>query len=66
MFLVTGGSDGSFLDSTEVYDPSVGSWVLTGAKLPTPMGDLRAVNIDERILIFGINFLFRKKIITGY
>ena len=42
-----------FLDSTEVYDPSVGSWVTTGAKLPRPMIDMRAVNIEDRVLIFG-------------
>ena len=51
VFLVTGGY---FLDSTELYDPSVGSWVVAGAKLPTPMSSLRAINIDDRILIFGI------------
>ena len=51
---MTGGDDGYFLDSTEVYDPSVGSWNTTGAKLPRAMSDLRAINIDERVLIFGI------------
>ena len=50
---MTGGNDGYFLDSTEVYDPSVGSWVTTGAKLPRPMADLRATNIDDKVLIFG-------------
>ena len=50
----TGGAyDGYHLDSTELYDPSVGSWVTTGAKLPTPMSDLRAINIDDQVLIFG-------------
>ena len=50
---MTGGDDGYFLDSTEVYDPSVGSWMMTRAKLPAPMQGLRATNIDGRILLFG-------------
>ena len=55
MFLVTGGKGGSgFLDSTELYDPSVGSWVVAGAKLPRPMSNVKAINIDDRVLIFGI------------
>ena len=54
MFLVTGGKGGSgSLDSTEVYDPSVGSWVVTEAKLPKPRNGLKALNIDDRVLIFG-------------
>ena len=53
VFLVTGGSDGSdFLDSTEVYDPSVGSWT-AGARLPRGMWGLRAAYIAEQVLIFG-------------
>ena len=65
MLLVTGGYGSryldyniitSLLDSTEVYDPSVGSWVMAGAKLPGPMSDLRAVNIDDRVLIFGRSY----------
>ena len=54
MFLVTGGYSGHLLDSTEVYDPSVGGWFTTEAKLPKPMSDFRAINIDDRVLIFGI------------
>ena len=63
MFLVTGGYSGRghLLDSAEVYDPSVGTWVVNGAKLPTPMSDLRAINIDDRVLIFG-RFLTHKLI----
>ena len=56
MFLVTGGDDGSMsitTDTTETFDPLVGSWVASGAKLPRPMLGLRAVNIDDRLLIFG-------------
>ena len=66
VFLVTGGfvENGDFLDSTEVYDPSVGTWVEAGAKLPRPMYGLRATNIDDRVLIFGIFFLlYRTKTI---
>ena len=60
---MTGGYDGYYLDSTERYDPSIGSWVKAGAKLPRPMSDLRAVNIDDRVLIFG-NFLKMKNSYT--
>ena len=53
VFLVTGGWNGTHsLDSTEVYDPRVGSWV-TGAKLLRPMYGFRATNIDGRVLFFG-------------
>ena len=58
VLLVTGGLglDGSqSLDSTEVYNPSVGGWAITGAKLPIPMFGLKAINIDDRVLIFGID-----------
>ena len=57
MYLVTGGYGQSFtfLDSTELYDPSLGSWTVAGARLPSPSVGLRAVNIDERILVFGKN-----------
>ena len=45
------------LDSTEIFDPLLGSWAVSGksgAKLPRPMGGLVAEVIDDRILIFGI------------
>ena len=60
MFLVSGGygAGGSYLDSTEIYDPEVGSW-RAGAALPSKRVDLRAVNIDGRVLFFGINILSR-------
>ena len=54
---MTGGYNSGFLDSTELYDPSVGSWVVAGAKLPRPMSDMRAINIDDRVLIFGSSIL---------
>ena len=62
MFLVTGGDDGSMsitTDTTETFDPLVGSWVASGAKLPRPMLGLRAVNIDDRLLIFGNDKIYK-------
>ena len=55
MFLVTGGwSDTSKrIDSTETYDPLLGSWAASGAKLPRTISMLRAANINDRVLIFG-------------
>ena len=57
VFLVAGGYAGGgnagYLDSTELYDPSVGSWVVAAAKLPTPMRAFNGVNIDNRVLFFG-------------
>ena len=55
VFFVTGGYGDGFvlLDSTELYDPSVGSWVKASGTLPRPMCGLRATKIDGRILIFG-------------
>jgi len=40
-------------DSIETFDPKVGSWAFSRAKLPSPLFALRAVNIDGRVLIFG-------------
>ena len=60
--MVTGGTtrdyDGIDIDTTEVYDSNLGSWVISGAKLPRPMSRLRATNIDGRVLIFGNFILF--------
>ena len=55
MFLVTGGKDGSNsnVDTTETFNPMVGRWAASGAKLPRPIDGLRAVNINDRVLIFG-------------
>ena len=56
MFLVTGGCGSNEMwnyDTTETFDPSVGSWVLTEAKLPRPVYEPRAANINGRVLIFG-------------
>ena len=53
VLIVFGGWDGAeILDSTEFYDPSIGSWS-TGAKLPQPMSGLKATNIKARVLLFG-------------
>ena len=46
------GPNDAYQDSTELYDPSVGSWAMSGARLPAPM-ETKAVNIDGRVLIFG-------------
>ena len=58
MFLVTGGCGSNEMwnyDTTETFDPSVGSWVLTEAKLPQPVYEPRAATINGRVLIFGID-----------
>ena len=55
MFLVSGGwsiSGSGFTDSTEIFDPDVGSWRF-GTALPSPMWDLKAASIENRILFFG-------------
>ena len=57
VLLVTGGLDGSYLDTTELFDPSVGSWI-SGARLPRPMSNLRAAYIADQVLIFGEGYLF--------
>ena len=57
MYLVTGGHyDTSLLDSTEIYDPELEGWK-AGAALSGPKKNLRAANIDNRVLIFGNNIL---------
>ena len=54
VLLVIGGLYSYFLDSTEVFNPTVGSWAMAGAKLPRPMCCSSAININDRVLIFGI------------
>ena len=52
--MVTGGFNGATsLDSTETYDREIGSWAISGAKLPQHMDGLKAANINGRVLIFG-------------
>ena len=55
MFLVTGGLDEGayYLDSTETFDPLLGSWTASGAKLPRPMERIKAETINDSILLFG-------------
>ena len=52
---MTGGHDWghNYFDSTEVYNPSVGSWTVKKARLPRRMVELRATNIGDKVLIFG-------------
>ena len=57
MFLVSGGYGGSLVDLTEIFDPEVGNW-RAGARLPSGRYTPVAVNIDGRVLIFGINILW--------
>ena len=59
MYLVSGGAGNGQLDSTEIFDPSFGSWT-AGAPLPSPRIGARAVNIDERVLIFGEDIFWKK------
>ena len=56
--MVTGGYGSDNLDTTETLDTGASSWVTSGSKLPRPMQGLRAVNIDDRVLIFGNYTLF--------
>ena len=42
------------LDSVEYLHPEDGSWQTAAATLPTTAYRLRATNIDDRILIFGV------------
>ena len=60
MFLVTGGYFGGYLDSTEIFDPNLGSWS-AGATLPSP-DSLRATNLDNRVLLFGIHLFIYKNL----
>ena len=41
-------------DSTETYDHISGRWVMTRAKLPIALTGLRAINIYNSVLIFGM------------
>ena len=57
ILLVSGGYDGSSLDSTELFDTNLGGWI-TGAALPNPNDGLRAATIDNRVFLFGIDILY--------
>ena len=47
------GIDYQPLASTEVYYPSAGEWREVPAALPRPMGGVRVVTINNRVLLFG-------------
>ena len=51
-FLVTGGYNNGYLSSTELLVETDSAWVLAG-NLPTSREGLRAVNIDQKILVTG-------------
>ena len=51
-FLVTGGYNNGYLSSTELLVKTDSAWVMAG-HLPTPRDGLRAVNIDQKILVTG-------------
>ena len=56
MLLVTGGWGSGYeaLTSTEVYRPSAGEWrEVPGGALPGPMGHVRVVTLNNRVLLFG-------------
>ena len=54
ILLVIGGYGiDDVLNSTEIYDPDLGSWRVGAALLPSPMADLIATSIDNRVLVFG-------------
>ena len=59
MFLVAGGygPDMNRPDSIETFDPLVGSWTESGARLPRPITFLRAEYINDygsaSVLLFG-------------
>ena len=54
VLLVTGGSDGNVLDSTELLLPSATSWTTSGA-LPSPRYWLRGATLDNKVVITGTN-----------
>ena len=68
IILVSGGITGSSpVDSTEIFDPSLGSWK-AGAALPSPRRKLQVTTIDNRVLLFGINNLvafYKKNLCKG-
>ena len=53
MFIVFGGStESDVTNSAEIFDPNLGSW-RAGTDLPRWMRLNCAINIDNRVLIFG-------------
>ena len=70
ILFVSGGfthRSNNLLDSTEIFDPSLGSWK-AGAALPSPRRKLQVTTIDNRVLLFGINILvafYKKNLCKG-
>ena len=54
--MVTGGFDGSYLDTTEIYKDN--DWRTVAGKLPFVMGYMKATTINNRVLIFGNYYHF--------
>ena len=51
--LVTGGYNGSYIASAEIYDPATGAWTATGS-MATPRGGHSATRLaDGRVLVAG-------------
>merc|ERR1711860_403095 len=55
VLLVTGGSNGVDIDTTEIYRPgSDTEWqVISSARLPRPMWGVRVTTLDSRVILFG-------------
>ena len=51
--MVTGGSDGIYLDSTELLMPGSVWQEITSARLPRPMNGVSVATVDNRVLLFG-------------
>ena len=49
--MVTGGWNGTRLDSTEIFSDSV--WRTVAGKLPDSMADLRVATLNNMVLLFG-------------
>lgn len=57
--MVTGGYNLlDDIDSTELFDSSVGAWRLIEGSLPMPMSSMKAATVDNRVLVFGKTFEF--------
>ena len=55
VLLVTGGYDGDYnnLDTTEMLRPGSEWQVITSARLPRPMSEVRVTTVDNRVILFG-------------